>query len=182
MAKLSPLHKQIGKIVRDIFRDGAFPDCELKEDPACGGAQNLPLFCSHQFNNATEFCNVDLLVLRKQKIRILIEIEEANVKPVQICGKLMASALCRFHTRKRSSCNARPMANGVLFLQILDTKNLKASSRKRQQWHQLERAIKSVLPLRDSRVNNYRIFTGSADCFRDAEPLVASIRDALAKD
>lgn len=84
-----PLHKAIGKIIDEK----SLPGCKILKDPACGGKQKFPLFSSKRKSRETEYCDVDILILKSNKIRVIIEIEEANVKPTQICGKLLTSAL-----------------------------------------------------------------------------------------
>ena len=66
-----PLHKMIG----DIIQEGELPNCDVIKDPACGGKQNIPLFCIDRKSNKTEYCNVDLLILKDNRIRVIIEIE-----------------------------------------------------------------------------------------------------------
>ena len=88
-----PLHKAIG----DMFTGGLLPGYEILKDPACGGEQNIPLFCSEEKSNQTKYCDVDLLIVKSNKIKVIIEIEQANIKPTQICGKFLTSALSSFY-------------------------------------------------------------------------------------
>lgn len=53
------LHKAIG----DMFAGDLLPGYEFFKDPACGGEQNLPLFCSKARSKQNEYTNVDLLIL-----------------------------------------------------------------------------------------------------------------------
>jgi len=43
-----------------------------------------------------KFCNVDMLILKGGKIRAIMEIEESDIKPVQICRKFLVSALSKY--------------------------------------------------------------------------------------
>jgi hypothetical protein len=91
-----------------------------------------------------------------------VEIEEANIKPTQICGKFLTSALSNFYIHEKDG-GIVEMADSVFFLQVLDSKKLKEGSVKRRQFESLEEAIRKILPLKDSRVNEYRIFVGNQD-------------------
>jgi hypothetical protein len=50
-----------------------------------------------------EFRSVDLLILCNRKIRVIVEIEEADLTPTQIAGKFLTSALASHfnHDRQR---------------------------------------------------------------------------------
>jgi len=80
--KVHPLHKEIADRLDNIL-----PSNSLVKDEACGGDQRIPLFYDKEKSRATEYCNVDMLVLKENRVRAIIEIEESNVKPTQICGK-----------------------------------------------------------------------------------------------
>ena len=70
-----PSHKAVGECI-DSHK---FPNCKIIRDPACGGQQNVPLFYSKAKSNKTEYCNVDLLILKDNQIRVVIEIEETGI-------------------------------------------------------------------------------------------------------
>jgi len=76
----------------------------------------------------TQLCNVDMLILRSNSIKVIIEIEESNVKPVQICGKLLASALSSHYIYGDDP--PVPVDGSVLFIQILDTSKLREGTLK----------------------------------------------------
>ena len=86
-----PFHKIIG----DIFSDKNFPNerTTVLKDAACGGDHTLPLFCSDVRSYATRYACVDLMVIKEGKIKVIMEIEESNVKPVHLFGKYLASAI-----------------------------------------------------------------------------------------
>jgi hypothetical protein len=94
--RLHPVHIAIGNLITLIV-DQLEKDYTVIKDPACyekdNSNQHIPLFCSNERSNSTKFCNVDILILRKQKIRVIVEIEESHVGPTQIAGKFLTSAL-----------------------------------------------------------------------------------------
>lgn len=135
------LHEAIGKIIDE----SVLPGCRILKDPACGGKHNIPLFSSSNKTRETEYCDVDIMIIKFNKIRVIIEIEETDVKPTQICGKFLASALCSYYIPRDDK--AVGMDDAVLFIQILDTSKLiKGKTHKIKQWENLEKSIKDVIP------------------------------------
>jgi len=152
--KIHPLHKEVADKLESIF-----PPNSLVKDEACGGNQRIPLFYDKEKSRETEYCNVDLLVLKENKIKAIIEIEESNVKPTQICGKFLTSALARYYIHENKENEPVEMYNYVAFIQIVDTSKLKKNSAKPKQWKALERSIQGILPLSNSRITSYMLIT-----------------------
>jgi len=152
------IHKNIGEIFRKAIPAGS--DLTLLLDSACGGNQHIPLFCTPKKARATEFCNVDLLVLKNNKIKIIVEIEESHINPTQICGKLLTSALSNYYIHESKENQPIEMADSVLFIQIVDTSKLiKDKTAKQKQWKNLEDSMNKILPVKDSKIKQYRLFT-----------------------
>jgi len=156
-----PLHKAIGRIVTGNL----LPEYEVLKDPACGGKQNIPLFCLYKNLSKNEYCNVDLLIHKDNKIKVIIEIEEANIKPTQICGKFLTSALSSFYIHEKKVRNTFKMDDKLLFIQILDTSNLEKGTHKIEQWRNIEESITQIIPVGDSKIRKYCIFYGEAKEF-----------------
>ena len=155
------LHKAVGGAIADAKLQG----CVVIRDPACGGDQNIPLFCCREKSRWTEYCDVDLLIVKGNKVRVIVEIEEANITPIQICGKLLASALSSHFIHEKWGAPIE-IGDSVLFIQVLDTSKLRLDkSSKMEQWNKLEQSIRRVLPLRDGRISCYRMFQGDAKEF-----------------
>lgn len=170
-----PLHEIIGRNLTET----KFPSCAILKDPACGGEQHLPLFASSKKSNKTEYCNVDLLMIKNNQIRVIIEIEESDVKPTQICGKFLTSALSSYFIHE--IYNNKPIAIvNALFIQILYTTGLKPATSKIQQWKNLERSIQSLLPLSKSSIIEYKLFWGDSKNFQStADQLSNCLNDFL---
>ena len=173
-----PLHGIIGECINT----DEFPDCKIIKDPACGGHQNIPLFCSEVKSNETEYCNVDLLIIKDDKIRVIIEIEESDVKPTQICGKFLTSALSSYYIHGSEENKPIEMDDSVLFIQVLDTSRLKEKTSKIKQWKNLERSINSILPV--NNIRKYKIVHGSPSNFKNRNSsefieLMGHIKEAL---
>jgi len=130
-----PLHKAVGKLLKDFAENKNF---EARLDPACGGKQNIPLFCGPKAMT-TRLCCVDAMLLKNGKVAAVIEIEESNIKPTQICGKYLTTALSSEYTHK----NDEPIKineNSIDFIQILDT----SSPHKEEQFENIKRAIEKI--------------------------------------
>ena len=152
--KVHPLHKEIADQLQSIL-----PYNNLIRDEACGGDQRIPPFYDKEKSRATEYCNVDMLVLKQNKVRAIIEIEESNVKPTQIRGKFLTSALARYYIHENKENALVEMGDSVAFIQIVDASKLKKNSAKPKQWRAIEKSIQSILPLRNSKITSYVLVT-----------------------
>ena len=160
-----PLHIKVGELINDSI----FPEAKVIKDPACGGNQRIPLFCSDRRSRETEYCNVDLLITVDSKIKVIVEIEEANIKPTQICGKFLTSALSSYLIHKSENNKCISMADSVLFIQILDTSKLKIDkTSKTRQWEKIEASIKNIIPARWSKIDHYKLFSGNCYDFKSS--------------
>ena len=124
------------------------------------------MFSSEEKSKEVEYCNVDLLVLSPDGVKVIVEIEEADITPIQICGKFLASALSRYFIHERKQ-NARiGMSDSALFIQILNTSGLKKDkTSKIQQWKNIERSIQAATPIKGSRIAHCKLLCGDADDF-----------------
>lgn len=144
-----PLHKVIG----DMIQESDFPNCTVIKDPACGGNQNIPLFCSPAKSNQTEYCNVDLLILKDNKIRVIVEIEEADITPTKIFGKFLTSALSSYFIHRTQNDVPIRMGDSVSFIQILDASKLKEDrTAKFNQWEYIENSIRDIVPAKIAKL------------------------------
>ena len=173
------LHKAIGAAIADA----KLPGCVVIKDPACGGDQSIPLFCCPEKSSKTEYCDVDLLIVKDNKVRVIVEIEEANITPIQICGKLLASALSSHFIHEKWGAPVE-MGDSVLFIQVLDTSKLNLDkTSKTEQWSRVEKSIRGVLPIMGSSICCYRMFQGDTKDFalgsEKTEGLIACIRSFL---
>lgn len=156
-----PLHKAVKECLIGIDLSGY----ELKIDKECGGEYEIPLYCSKVgTKTSTKYCNVDFLLLKNDKIKVIVEVEETNVKPVQIFGKFLASSMSSYYIHHTKGDMPIEMGDSVLFIQVVDTKGIKENSSKIDQWNNIEKSIKNILPL--GRVNQYTLIHG---CVTDFE-------------
>ncbi|MDD5732976.1 MAG: hypothetical protein PHT64_04175, partial [Bacteroidales bacterium] len=153
------LHNKIGEHLKKVN----FKNVKLLIDPACGGSQNIPLFLNERKSRETKICNVDFMILKNERIKIIIEIEESSKTPHQILGKLMCSALAKFYIHKESNDKIIPMDDNVCFVQILDTRELKIRSKKIPQWINIELAINEILSTFKTNIKTYKLFYGNME-------------------
>lgn len=167
--KTHPKHRIIAEVIEKVLPK----QYTLIKDEACGGKQRIPLFKATKKSRKEEFCNADLLVLKDNKIKIIIEIEESNVKPTQVCGKFLTSALANYFIHNSMGKEPIEMDKSVMFVQIVDSSKLvKGKTSKYAQWRTLEESIKVIIPLENSRIDSYRLIA-----FDDVEKLASDIRD-----
>ena len=153
-----PLHKQITNIIENIIQDEKYLPYKIIKSSECGGKQKIPLYCSKEKGNGTKYCNVDLLILKDNKIKILIEIEESDIKPIQICGKFLASALSSYYIHKSENNEIIEMGDSVTLIQIIDASTLKKNTSKVEQCINLEKSIQNIIPIKESNIDKYKLF------------------------
>ena len=155
-----PLHQAVAEAIEEQLNGRA----ELMRDPACGGNQQLPLFIGPRKGRDTRMCCVDLLIISKERVRVIVEIEESGFLPTKICGKFLQSALATHFIHDSQSEAAIPYGEKVLFIQVLDgSKCLKRGTRKDSQAEIIELEIGELLPLKKSHISDYRIFFISSE-------------------
>ncbi len=154
---------RLHEVISDLAAEVMPPHCTLVKDPACRGNQRIPLFCSDRRSLETKYCDVDLLVLKDNRIRLIVEIEESNVKPTQIAGKFLTAALASHFIHDQHGVTAIPKDLRLAFFQFVDTTRLKVKSVKRKQWSNIECSIRSILPL--GGIVEYRLFCGDTTEF-----------------
>ena len=161
------MHLIIGDLVDEVVR--------LREkfivvrDSACveKNGHNLPLFYKGEGTATSEFTNVDILILDKDEktIKIIIEIEESNMKPIHILGKFLAAASCSHYIY---GLDKFEMAEDILFIQVLKSK-FENKSKKPEQWMNIEQSIKSILPVLKSKNLRYKLIFGESMSFKKGE-------------
>ena len=171
-----PLHQRIG----ELLGRASLGDCELVLDPACGGDQNIPLFVREPKSNATAYCNVDALFHCDERVRGIVEIEEANIKPTQICGKFLTSALASFYQHERRGNRPLPVRD-AFFVQIVDSSKLKKDkTSKLKQFGNVQKSICKLLPLGHSTILTYELIAvaGASDT-EGVEKVIRRIEKAI---
>ena len=175
-----PLHQKIGSIIDNALKGNT--GIKVIKDPACctdghgPDRQHIPLFVSKDKRRSTRYCCVDLLILKNDKIRVIVEIEESDIKPTQICGKFLTSALSNYYIHKKDG-GSKDMGESVAFIQVLDSSKLKGLNAKLDQFLLLKKSINQILSLIGRPVNKYELFYGTEES--EFEKMLDFITDEL---
>jgi hypothetical protein len=96
---------------------------------------------------------------------VLIKKEESDIKPTQICGKYLTSALSSYYIHVTENNQPIDMDSSVTFIQILDTSKLEESTSKKEQFSKIEKSIQKIIPVKDSKIDRYKLFYGNNSDF-----------------
>lgn len=176
-------HEAIGR----LFNKKAFPEVEILKDSACqhDGHDDGKPEEKHRITLYREsdpervrMCDVDILAYREGRGTVVIEIEESNLKPVQVFGKFFASAHSTHQGGRRLD------EQRLLFIQVLVATSVDlTASGKPKQWKALEDVIKRYTEKWPERDVQYEMLGGGPDDFKPgsskAERLVGLVRDFL---
>lgn len=155
------LHTLIAKIILETD----LPDCEVILGNDCGGDQYIQLFCNDRGTRASRFCSIDAMIVQKGNAKVLVEIEESDIRPVALCGKVFVAAHSSHFIHKGK---AFPIAPSASFVQVIDTKNLSERSSKLDQCRYLRGAICNTLS-KNGTIRDYEIFHGDIAEFERLE-------------
>ncbi len=150
-----PLHVAVANVLQQRLSGRG----DLLKNLACGGKQHLPLFIGTTKNRIARMCEVDLLIVSENQVRVIIEIEESGFLPTKICGKFLQSAIATHYIHNSLEEPVISYSNHVLFIQVLDGSSiLKDGARKDKQVELIEHKIRGMLPLKESSIIDYRVF------------------------
>ena|ERR1700685_3082045 len=175
---MHPLHEAIGDILRSIQLER--PELKMLLDNACGGkGQQIRLFGDEPVGNSSCLAWVDAAIVFKDEIKVVIEIEETNVRPLYLCGKVLATALCNYSSR-----NGRKtlLADSMLFIQVIkepERRDGAKASAKVQQCEYLEKKINEILTTVGNRVRKYCFHHGLAQSFAPQAVGAAELRQEI---
>ena len=162
--KTHPLHKIAGYLVCKKFnnREGI----TVKKDFACCGKEDiqeqLPLFSSGEKSRVTQLCKVDMLVVVKNEVKVIIEIEESGMIPTKLCGKFLTSGLAQYYMPYKKE--KIPISKNLLFIQILSSERIPEKSSIQPQWINIKNALKSIREIGGKKVS-YELIIGAPNDF-----------------
>ncbi len=174
------LHRTVGLLMNRVCA----PGIDILKDSACESldtksVQRLPLFCAKEKRRSNQFCNVDMLVIQDSCVKVILEIEESGIKPSKICGKLLTSSLSRYFIHERYQNRPIPLANRVLFVQVVRNPRKFGLRSMKAQWMNLTASLKQLAPI--GAVTDYEFFHGSITDFKGVkgEKLVGLVSSYL---
>jgi hypothetical protein len=156
------LHLEVAEAITGIIKTKKLP-LECKLDEACGGRQHLPFFLTFRPSRESAVSNVDLMVLKDDKIKLVCEIEESGFNPTKIFGKIFTTAsakVCRLVGKKYIELD-----DDAVFLQVISNSSFKEDSQKEDQGEIIENEIYHKLKLYNSWIKSYRLIFGNEKDF-----------------
>lgn len=170
-----PLHETVG----NLLKDDKFPGCKVLKDAACGGYQQISLFCKGEKKKKARYCKVDMAILKDRKIRVIIEIDESNFRPLHLCGKFFISALSDCYKREKETAE---MADDVLFIQVVNESKLEGDKKhKKTQMSNIKESIRESLKSGYCKIKQYELFFGDNSELKQANKMMECIQKALEK-
>jgi len=139
----------------------------------------VPLFAGSIKSRATRTCYVDALIVgSNQTVPWIIEIEESDIDPTHIFGKIGTSAAAS-HFIHRILDDVPVAIEAATFVQVVDTSRLHDRTSKIEQLRNFERIIRDQL--RGVGIARYHLFLfkGSSDLDADVAKR-AALRDSMA--
>jgi len=180
-----PFHVAIGKLIKPEDFPGLGTIEIFKDNRACDPKGRPVRLRNQAAGTPVLFCDVDIVIAVGREAKVMIEIEESNVKPNHVFGKFFASAFSDCYTTTGMKKPYPPIANSTLFIQVLDSSKSKRKMVKQKQWERISESIQNVLPTFLPRKWEYRLFTWE---YRDiaarpekAEELLSIIKTFLLK-
>jgi hypothetical protein len=184
------LQRAVGTVLRSI----EYPDIEVLLDSACGGeGTQLRLYGGEIAGGDSFLASVDAALVVNGEIKVVIGIEFSNVRSLYLCGKVFATALSNYHSRRKLRI---PLADKMMFIQVIQHPDGQpqiwsevAGKRKAKrtfrvpQYAYLEREINRLLQDTKSRIRRYVFHYGFSESFvldgSDAKALKKEILDFL---
>lgn len=181
---IHPFHRAVGALVIPENFPKSSGGLKILKDRACDEEGRRISLYNRDEKPRARYDDVDILITIDRKAKAIIEIEESNVKPIQIFGKFFASVFSNFYLDKEGRKKQySPIADHVLFIQALDSSKLKAASKKTAQWNQINESIQSVLETFFKGKWQYRLFIGTQlgpiVNITDGKGIVVTIQDFL---
>lgn len=118
------LRKKIGEWFVDKYKNDS--NVQVIRDSACNSKQRISLFSGEYADNgrAANICNVDLLVIKDNKIAIVVGIEESDIKPNQIYDKFLTVAHSDYFSHRKQDEKSFFFRDMPCFIQVLDDSKL----------------------------------------------------------
>ena len=130
-------------------------------DKACGGNHAVKIYFDSPFSIATEFAQVNILLMKNKKVRAIIEIEETRNNPVRIFGKAFAAHFARYFFNP--SLKEPIEYRDILFIQIIVKDTM--TNNKLKQFENIKEVINQNLRTYKGSIKEYEMIIGTPDIF-----------------
>ena len=122
---------------------------------------------------------MDAAIVVGGQIKVVVEIEETNVRPLYLCGKVFATALCHYSSRNRKRTD---LADSMLFIQVIkepEPENGAKPTAKVRQCEYLEKTINEIFKKLGNRVHLYSFHHGLSESFAPGTTGAAELRQQI---
>jgi hypothetical protein len=126
--------------------------------------RKLPFYLSVNAQRDTCVSNVDLMIIKNNKIKLVCEIEESGYNPTKIYGKVFSTASA-IMSKVDSGTKYDLDKNGV-FLQIISSNKLSKYSKKKFQGKNIEVAINDIFKKAGLWIKEYHLIYGDENYFQ----------------
>jgi len=154
------VHKELGTWITEVFCGYEIIKDAACTDASCNRRQQVRLYRDLIKSKPENYCFVDMIIVKDNVIKVIIEIEESGFSPTKIYGKFLTSALCSYyHFQKRSI----EINKHAAFIQIIAMGEIKKKSIKIMQYQNIEKSIRKILPI--GRIQYYNLIYGDKSEF-----------------
>jgi hypothetical protein len=154
---MGPLHEAIGRVLIEL--EARIPGSQVILSDHCGGREQIRLYGGDQ-PDAPCIVYADAAVVIRDEIKVVIEVEESNLRPLHLCGKVLGTAVSTYHRGRRGRI---PLSDSLLFIQIFVKESEDEAWSKLAQCHYLENKIRECLPPNVNRIKGYYFHYGTAE-------------------
>lgn len=113
-----------------------------ERSPECGGEHRIPLYVQSKGQKPIEYCNADYIVTLDNEVKVVVEIEESDFKPIYLLGKAFVTGYSEIHIARNLGKNERVSKELVLLQIIIDETS--ENNEKRRQWDSVSSKLKEV--------------------------------------
>ena len=144
------------------------PALKMERDKACGGVKTLKFFLSYIPSRESTVSQVDLILFKDSKVKLVCEIEESGFHPGKLFGKLFSTAsakACRIVVQ--NSHQYYELDEDAIFIQIVSSQAIiNDKSQKEKQGQIIENEIFHKLAYYNSWIKRYRLIFGADEDFK----------------
>jgi hypothetical protein len=155
---MDDIHKAVGKILLDL----SIPGTEVMLDSACGGPTTVPFYGLDHGEGSDHIVEVDAAIVFKNEIKVVVEIDASDLRPVALCGKVLATAISNHFRLGKVSI---PLSDSLLFIQVVQHSADKTNTSKLRQCKYMAREIKKCLVAAKNRITEYSFHYATTEDF-----------------
>jgi hypothetical protein len=167
---MNSLHIAIGNILRST----KLPNTDVLLDSACGGNEHIRFYGKEPPGRNTCMVWVDAAIILNGKIKIVVEIEESNIRPLHLCGKVLATAVSQYYSGQHGHV---PLSSSLMFIQVFIKQSEREDWSKLDQCRYLAAEFEKLFAKSESRVACYSPHFGTVEEFSTADHRTAFGRD-----